>query len=189
MVRPGSTSPSCSISRVKFSPENASWAPWLDSMTYKEFLINEMGIDNDGIDEYLNPFAAAMGCGLGTDVISAFQAFNFIQPGVMQYGRMFGIGDPTDYIHLASFPGGNTGILRHIVQRLIPDVFGKTSTINDILSNPVNWQTLDQPYQPARMRLSSLVVDVKHDGPMPRSRHSLPTLKTEKCSGSPPIVW
>ena len=146
-------------------PEREDWAPWLDSMTYKEFLINEMGIDNDGIDEYLNPFAAAMGCGLGTDVISAFQAFNFIQPGVMQYGRMFGIGDPTDYVHLASFPGGNTGILRHIVQRLIPDVFGKTSKINDILSNPVNWQALDRSDQPARMRLSSLVVDVKHDGP------------------------
>ena len=49
--------------------------------------------------------------------ISALQAFNFIQPGVNQYGRQWGIGDPTDYVHLASFPGGNTGILRHLVHQ------------------------------------------------------------------------
>ena len=146
-------------------PEREDWAEWLDSMTYKEFLINQMGIDNNAVDEYLNPFAAAMGCGLGTDVISAYQAFNFIQPGVNQYGRQFGIGDPTDYVYLASFPGGNTGILRHIVHRIIPDVFGDASTLTEIISNPVNWDALDRPNQPARMRLSSLVVNVEHDGP------------------------
>jgi spermidine dehydrogenase len=146
-------------------PEREDWEQWLDSMTYKEFMVNEMGIDNEAVDAYLNPFAAAMGCGLGTDVISAYQAFNFIQPGVMQYGRMLGIGDATDYVYLASFPGGNTGILRHIVHRLIPGVFGDASTISEIISNPLDWQTLDRPDQPARMRLSSLVVNVKHDGP------------------------
>lgn len=156
-------------------PEREDWAEWLDSMTYKQFLVNEMGIDNNAIDEYLNPFAAAMGCGLGTDVISAYQAFNFIQPGVMQYGRMFGIGDPTDYVYLASFPGGNTGILRHIVQRLIPDVFGDASTLTEVISNPVNWQALDRPDQPARMRLSSLVVDVRHDGPADVARRAFIT--------------
>lgn len=145
-------------------PEREDWAEWLDSMTYKEFLKNEMDIDNDAVDAYLNPFAAAMGCGLGTDVISAYQAFNFIQPGVTQYGRQFGLGDPTDYVHLAQFPGGNTGILRHIVHRLIPDVFGEASTLSQIISNPVNFDTLDRPNQSARMRLSSLVVNVRHDG-------------------------
>ena len=146
-------------------PEREDWAQWLDSMTHKAFMVNEMGIDNTAIDDYLNPFAAAMGCGLGTDVVSAYQAFNFLQPGLMQYGRQWGIGDPTDYLHLASFPGGNTGILRHIVQRLIPDVFGTANTLSEVLSNPVNWAALDRPKQSARMRLSALVVDVKHNGP------------------------
>ncbi len=146
-------------------PEREDWAQWLDSMTYKQFLKQEMGIDNPAVDDYLNPFAAAMGCGLGTDVISAYQAFNFIQPGVMQYGRQFGIGDPTDYVHLASFPGGNTGILRHIVHRLIPGIFGKASKLTEILANPVDWDQIDNPSNQARMRLSSLVVDVRHDGP------------------------
>ena len=123
--------------------EREDWAQWLDSMTYKEFMKNEMGIDNEFIDEYLNPFAAAMGCGLGTDVISAYQAFNFIQPGVNQYGRQFGIGDQTDYVYLASFPGGNTGILRHLVHRIIPDVFGDAESLTEIISNPVNFAALD----------------------------------------------
>ncbi len=146
-------------------PEREDWAQWLDSMTQKDFMVNEMGIDNEDIDEYLNPFAAAMGCGLGTDVVSAFQAFNFIQPGINQYARVLGIGDPTDYVHLAQFPGGNTGTLRHIVKRLIPDIFGEADTLSEIISNPIDWKTLDNPGQPARMRLSSLVVDVQHDGP------------------------
>ena len=145
--------------------EREDWAQWLDSMTYKEFMKNEMGIDNEFIDEYLNPFAAAMGCGLGTDVISAYQAFNFIQPGVNQYGRQFGIGDPTDYVYLASFPGGNTGILRHLVHRIIPNVFGDAESLTEIISNPVNFAALDGAAQGVKMRLSSLVVNVHHEGP------------------------
>ena len=145
-------------------PEREDWDRWLDSMTYKQFMKDEMGIDNPAIDAYLNPFAAAMGCGLGTDVISAYQAFNFIQPGVNQYGRYFGIADPTDYVYLASFPGGNTGILRAIVRKIIPDVFGDARTVTDVISNPINWNALDRPNQPARMRLESLVVNVHHDG-------------------------
>jgi spermidine dehydrogenase len=77
---------------------------------------------------------------------------------------MLGVGDATDYVHLASFPGGNTGILRHLVQRLIPDVFGDAKTLTEIISNPVNWDALDRPGQSARLRLSSLVVNVRHDG-------------------------
>lgn len=145
-------------------PAREDWPQWLDSMTYKQFMTSQMGIDNPAIDEYLNPFAAAMGCGLGGDVVSAFQAFNFIQPGVKEYSRQMGIGDPTDYVYLASFPGGNTGILRHFVHRLIPDVFGDASTLTEIISNPVNWDALDRRGQPARIRLNSLVVNVRHDG-------------------------
>jgi spermidine dehydrogenase len=152
-------------------PARDDWEQWLDSMTYKEFLIEEMGIDNPRIDEYLAPFGAAMGMGLGPDVISAYQAFNFLQPGVMQYGRQLGMADPTDYIHLAQFPGGNTGILRHIVKRLNPNIFGKADTLTEVLSNPVDWRVIDEPGRPVRMRLGTLVVNVVHDGPAKRAGH------------------
>lgn len=145
--------------------ERDDWAEWLDSMTYHDFLKNEMGIENKKIHEYLGPFGAAMGMGLGGDVISAYQAFNFLQPGVIGYNRHFGIGDPTDYVYLAQFPGGNTGQLRHIVQRLIPKIFGKTNGIMDVIKNPVDRDQVDNAENAVRMRLGSLVVDVHHDGP------------------------
>lgn len=145
-------------------PERDDWDRWLDSMTYKQFLKQEMGIDNPKVDAYLNPFAAAMGTGLGIDVISAYQAFNFLQPGLVQYGRQFGYGDPTDNVWLASFPGGNTGILRHIVLKLVPGVFGETNSINDVLSNPVDRSVIDKAGSPVRIRLGSTVVHVAHQG-------------------------
>ncbi|MEZ5498874.1 MAG: NAD(P)-binding protein [Steroidobacteraceae bacterium] len=145
-------------------PKRDDWMQWLDTMTYKEFMKAQMGVDNEFIDHYLDPFAAAMGCGLGVDAISALQAFNFIQPGVNQYNRQLGIGDPTDYVYLASFPGGNTGTLRHFVHRLIPDVFGDAKSLSDIIFKPINWDALDRPNQPARIRLNSLVVNVRHLG-------------------------
>jgi spermidine dehydrogenase len=145
-------------------PEREDWDRWLDSMTYQEFLKNEMGLDSKAVLEYLQPFGAAMGMGLGPDVISAYQAFNFLQPGVMQYGRLLGIGDPTDYVHLAQWPGGNTGTLRHLVRKLIPGIYGKVSGINDVLSNPVDRDQVDREGNSTRIRLGSLVVSVRHQG-------------------------
>ncbi|NKB39240.1 MAG: FAD-dependent oxidoreductase [Gammaproteobacteria bacterium] len=151
-------------------PRRDDWDQWLDSMTYKDFLVNEMGIDNQEVDDYLNPFMAAMGCGLGTDAVSALQAFNFISPGVQQYMRYMDLGDPTDNLYLAQFPGGNTGTLRRIVQKVIPDIFGKTTTLSEVLSNPVDWKVIDKAGSPARMRLSSLVVNVVHEGPVNKAK-------------------
>jgi spermidine dehydrogenase len=133
-------------------------------MTYEEFLKNEMGLDSKEVLEYLQPFGAAMGMGLGPDVISAYQAFNFMQPGVLQYGRQLGIGDATDYVHLAQWPGGNTGTLRHLVWKLIPGIYGKVSGINDVLSNPIDRAEVDRKGNGTRIRLGSLVVNVRHEG-------------------------
>ncbi|MGH8238452.1 MAG: NAD(P)-binding protein, partial [Steroidobacteraceae bacterium] len=71
-------------------PRRKDWDRWLDSMTYQQFLTNVMGIDAAVLPEvvkYLNPMTAAMGCGLGADVISAYSAWNFLQPGVLGYYR------------------------------------------------------------------------------------------------------
>lgn len=144
-------------------PRRPDWEQWLDTMTYHQFLTDIMGIESD-VCSYLNPQTAAMGCGLGCDVISAYSAYQFLQPGVIAYLRYLGAGDPTDSIWLASFPGGNTGILRHIVKRLIPDAITGGSKLTEVLNNPVNWDALDKDNQPVRMRLNSLVVDVRHDG-------------------------
>lgn len=145
-------------------PEREDWDRWLDTMTYKEFLINEMGLDNPLIHEYLNPFGAAMGMGMGGDIISALQAANFLQPGVTEYARQLDLGDPTNDVILAQWPGGNTGTFRHIVKELIPGIFGASPSLTDVLSNPVDRELLDSRHQKVRFRLNSLVVNVKHRG-------------------------
>ena len=69
-------------------PRRADWESWLDTMTYADFLTNIVGIDKEVLPEvlkYLNPMTSAMGCGLGADVISAYSAYNFLQPGVIGY--------------------------------------------------------------------------------------------------------
>ena len=144
-------------------PRRADWQQWLDRMTYQQFLTDVMGIKSD-VASYLNPQMAAMGCGLGTDVASAYSAYRFLQPGVNAYDRYEGIGDVSDQVWLASWPGGNTGQLRYIVKNIIPGAFAGGMGLDEVLFGPVQWQNLDRANEPVRMRLSSLVVDIRHDG-------------------------
>jgi spermidine dehydrogenase len=149
-------------------PRRPDWDRWLDSMTYKDFLASVVGIDSDVMPDvlnYLNPVTAAMGCGLGADVISAYSAYNFLQPGVVGYARyQLGGIDPSDELYLASFPGGHAGTARHFLKKIIPDALKGEYVTADILNSPVQWAELDKPSEPVRMRLSSTVVSVEHEG-------------------------
>lgn len=144
-------------------PVKDDWHHWLDSMTYSEFLTRHVGVSRD-VEPYLNPQTAAMGCGLGADVISAYSAYEFIQPGVLSYKREAGFEDPTEYLYLASFPGGNTGVARHMVKAMIPKAITGGNSLTDVLVNPVDWKELDRAGHPTRIRLSSTVAGVMHDG-------------------------
>jgi spermidine dehydrogenase len=147
-------------------PDREDWAQWLDSITYEQFLTDVMGIRGDDLNQitrYINPVAAAEGCGLGADVISAYSAYNFLLPGVVGYYRYQNGGiDPTDELYLASFPGGNAGTARCFVKKIIPSAFKGDYKLADILNNPVQWDQLDRPNQPVRMRVSSTVIQVAH---------------------------
>jgi spermidine dehydrogenase len=115
------------------------------------------------VTRYINPVAAAEGAGLGADAISAYSAYNFLLPGVIGYWRYQNGGiDPTDELYLASFPGGNSGSARCFVKQIIPGAFKGEYRLADILNSPVQWDQLDRPNQPVRMRLSSTVIEVVH---------------------------
>jgi spermidine dehydrogenase len=147
-------------------PVRDDWAQWLDSITYQQFLTDVVGIRGEDLHEvtrYINPVAAAEGCGLGADVISAYSAYNFLLPGVIGYYRYQNGGiDPTDELYLASFPGGNAGTARCFVKKIIPAAFKGEYRLADILNSPVQWEQLDRPNQPVRMRVSSTVIEVLH---------------------------
>ena len=149
-------------------PRREDWEKWLDTMTYQQFLTDVMGVGPDVLPEvvkYINPVSAAMGCGLGADVISAYSAYNFLQPGVIGYYRyQLGGADPSDVLYLASFPGGHAGTARHILKKIIPGALKGEYRMADILNSPVQWEQLDRAGEPVRMRLSSTVVAVQHEG-------------------------
>ena len=49
-------------------PEREDWEQWLDSMTYEQFMRDEMGLERRGArrnQTYIDPVAAAQGCALG----------------------------------------------------------------------------------------------------------------------------
>src|SRR5690606_26701556 len=148
-------------------PRRDDWERWLDTMTYQEFLTNVVGVSDESlpyITQYLNPVTAAMGCGLGADVISAYSALNFLQPGVIGYVRQSLDGiDPTDSMYLASFPGGHAGTARHFLKKVMPAAIEGEYCMADVLNGRVRWDQLDKANEPVRMRLSSTVVAVQHD--------------------------
>ncbi|MBW8845481.1 MAG: NAD(P)-binding protein [Burkholderiales bacterium] len=141
------------------------WEKWLDSMTYSQYLRNELGVNSEAFEKYISPVNAAMGCGLGADVISAYSAFNYMGPGVVSQGRDLakGLADPADQVYLVSLPGGNGSIARRLVQKMIPGAFNGKS-LTELLLDRINFGALDQASNAVRVRLSSTVVAVKHDG-------------------------
>lgn len=148
-------------------PRRDDWAEWLDTMTYKEFLLNVAKVPADVIDDvcaYLDPVMAAMGCGLGSDVISAYSAYNFLQPGVNAYLRYQNGGeDMTDSIYLATFPGGNTFAAKRFLKLAKPEALTGGDSLYELQYSRVNWDALDRPQDRYRLRLSSTVVSVIHE--------------------------
>ena len=149
-------------------PRRADWQQWLDSMTYKAFLLDVVKVSPDLIDDvclYLDPVMAAMGCALGSDVISAYQAWNYMMPGVNGYSRyLSGGGDPTDPIYLATFPGGNTYQAKRFLKLAKPDALSGDDSLYGIQYSAVNWDKLDRPDDRYRMRLGATVFSVVHEG-------------------------
>jgi spermidine dehydrogenase len=149
-------------------PVREDWDKWLDSMTYREFLLKVAEVPANLIDEvcrFFDPIVACMGCGLGADVISAYSAYNFLMPGVIAYSRyQNGGADPTDSVYLATFPGGNTYIAKRFLKLAKPDALSGGDSLHEVQYSSVNWDALDRPGDAYRLRLSSTAVAVQHEG-------------------------
>lgn len=145
---------------------------WLDTMTYKEYLTNVVGITRPEIFDYLNPQVASHGTGLGCDTVSAYAAKAFFGPGLLTaaeaefFEQMGPIG-----LSGASFPGGNGGIARHFVKKLLPDAIEGEDRMRDILYGDINWDAFDNNGQALRMRLGATVIDVRHEGAPDSAEH------------------
>ena len=132
--------------------------PWLDSMTYQNYLEKELSL-HPGVGEYMDPIMAISDYGFSSDVISAYGAYLLQLPGMKGYFK----ADTFDFesVKIMSFPGGNTTYARYIVNHLIPGVF-QDKSFEKIAHGEINFDALDKQGNATRMRLNSTAMDVRH---------------------------
>lgn len=126
----------------------------LDSMTYKEYLEGELNLPPE-VTSYITPVIGLIS-GASPDAISAFAAGQVGMPGT---GRIRG----KDTSLPPSFPGGNSVFARYFVKRLIPDAISGGNNFEDVVNQPVNFDSLDKKSNDVAIRLKSTVVRIEHE--------------------------
>ncbi len=125
----------------------------LDTVTLEDHMIERSGISRETIRTFLSPDEGG-GYGLGPDALSGYTAYAF---------DMLHPLDISDETGQQMFPDGNSGIARLIAKTLIPQSIAGEHSLEDVCRNNVNFAALDGAGSPARIRLDSTVVWVKHD--------------------------
>jgi spermidine dehydrogenase len=124
----------------------------LDSVTLEQHLMDTYGLRQETVRTYLSPIAGG-GSGLGADVLSAYceYAADVLLPWDYKQGAQM-------------FPGGNTGVVRHILKQLMPHALSGGASMPEICRASVQFGALDQPGSATRVRLRATVISVQHVG-------------------------
>jgi spermidine dehydrogenase len=130
----------------------------LDSITLEQHLMEAYGVSRQTVRTFLSPVSGG-GSGLGADALSAYAEYaaDVLLPWKYDAGAQM-------------FPGGNTGVARHITKALVADAIPGPATLSNICRSPVNFAALDRPGQPARIRLHATVMAVEHEGEPEKSK-------------------
>jgi spermidine dehydrogenase len=161
--------------------DEASTNRWLDSMSYGELVVRELGLSKS-VFRLSDPLVATADYGVSSDAVSAYGAKLLGLPGTDRNAIASGA---------FSFPGGNAAILRHIVKALLPDAITGSRSFADVLYAPIDFAALDRP-QHTRIRLGATAVAVRHDGSPETSKSVAVTYavdgKLERVTGQAAIV-
>lgn len=127
---------------------------YLDSITLEQHYTERFGLSRETIRTFLSPVEGG-GSGLGPDALSAYSdyAFEMLHP----------LEDETSGTD-QMFPGGNSTIARLMVKGLIPTAIDGPDTVESVCGNQVNFSALDASGSQTRIRLSSTVIAVQHEG-------------------------
>jgi spermidine dehydrogenase len=140
--------------------EGADLARWLDGRTYEQLLVKEIGLD-PAVARYADPILAGAAGGLGSDVISAQCAAQIGLPctsnGDTQRRTTNRLADSLSLI--SAFPGGNDGIMRHILKKLVPDSIAGEGFAG-ILNGRLRFEAMDRAGNQTRIRCGATVVRV-----------------------------
>ncbi|MDH3728905.1 MAG: FAD-binding protein [Myxococcales bacterium] len=148
--------------KIPAQAPSGDFGPWLDSMSYKDYIEKVMGY-SPKVSAFMDDVCAAGATGAGCDAMSAYVAWNFVWPGTAGFLGEEGAAI-VEKLQFATFPGGNAGIARFFVKAIFPDAIAGEHTIEDIHNNAIDFTAFDRPSNQVRMRLGSTVVYVKHDG-------------------------
>lgn len=129
---------------------------WLDSITYKKYIEEVMGLD-PAVTSFADPVLASA-VGLGSDAISAYTARQVSMPGFPEFQGHRSLLNS----HWHSFPGGNDGFSRFFVKALIPDAIEGKRSFGDIHNGRVNFSALDGNGNKVRLRLGASLVSVEN---------------------------
>jgi spermidine dehydrogenase len=145
------------VGKAKFEHprvEGDAISRYLDSITLEQHYMERFGLSRETVRTFLSPVEGG-GSGLGPDALSAYSdyAFEMLHPLPEENGG-------SDQM----FPGGNTTIARLMLKSLIPGAINGPNSVEGMSRNSVNFSALDVPGTTARIRLSSTVIDVRHDG-------------------------
>jgi spermidine dehydrogenase len=123
-------------------------------MTLEDYRIKNHGITRETYRTFFS-IDDGGGYGLGGDALSGFSAYA---------ADMLHPLDISDETGQQMFPDGNSGIARLITKTLIPESIAGDHSLQDVTRNSLNFGALDHPDSPARIRLNSTAVWVKHEG-------------------------
>jgi spermidine dehydrogenase len=159
--------------------EERDYLPGLDSpakkarlarMSYADFLTGPAGCHAEVL-RFLQARPHSL-YGVGIDAVPAQDAWGLGYPGFdgmgldpepgpgMNLDAVPHPGEPPYFFH---FPDGNATLARLLVRRLVPRAIpGRTA--EDVVTARADYSRLDEPGAPARLRLRSTVVRVRHAG-------------------------
>ena len=138
----------------------------LAGISYQEFLLQIANVSPDAI-----PFFQGEG-GRNNKRVDTVPALEAAKHGAVGFNGMH-LKFEEEYnegSYLFHFPDGNASIARLLVAKLNPAVIPGKQSMNTIVKAPVAYDQLDTPQASVRIRLSSSVVRVQHEGPADSAR-------------------
>ena len=140
----------------------------LAKMSYQDFLLKIAKISPDAL-----PFFFGEG-GRNNKRVDTMPALEAAHHGAVGFG---GLGMKfeesfNEGSYLFHFPDGNASIARLLVAKLIPAALPGKQSMDTVVQAQLNYQHLDEPSTAVRIRLSSPVVRVQHEG-TPESARSV----------------
>ena len=138
----------------------------LETISYQDYLLGMARLPREAL-----PFFAGLGFrnNMRMDTAPALKAAQYGAPGFSGLGLEEELAYDEDG-YTFHFPDGGATIARLLVNRLVPVAIPGRHDMETIALARVQYDKLDAPDAPVRLRLNSTVVRVLHDGPPEKAR-------------------